>query len=162
MRLQTQFRIGFLLISFLLASFSMAEAAGGENAISTEIKTQQTIKTKPSKRKRWLKKYILKKIKKKSKDETIMQNARLSLFIGIFSLIFLVLGGVSSIWFFLAAAIAAIIGDILSIGTLLKIRKSENPKDHRISKLMARGGLILSLLTGLIPLILLGLVLATL
>jgi hypothetical protein len=62
----------------------------------------------------------------------------------------------------LLAALAAIVGDVFSIRTLRKIRNSEDGEDYHGSKILSIWGLVLSLLTGLIPLALLLLVILSL
>ncbi|NJN77675.1 MAG: hypothetical protein HC803_04545 [Saprospiraceae bacterium] len=62
----------------------------------------------------------------------------------------------------LFAAIAAIVGDIFSIRTLVRIRNSDDAANYRSSRVLAIFGLVLSLLTGLIPLLTLILVLLAL
>ena len=80
------------------------------------------------------------------------------LILGVFSLS--VSGGLSAA-VLLGAGVSAIFGDIFSIKTKRNIRKSQNPEQYRKEKNMSTWGLVLSLLTGLIPLGLLIYVLLT-
>lgn len=83
-----------------------------------------------------------------------------SLLIGIASILAWGLVSIGGGWAFLLIAALAIAGDVLSIMTLWKTRKEK--KDHRKARTMAWFGLILSLLTGLLPLLLFVIVLISL
>lgn len=96
----------------------------------------------------------------KSDDKNISKNAIAALIIGCLAFFCMVspLIGIG-LWIWFIAAILATIGDILAIKALRRIKNSENKEDYKLEKRLARVGLILSLLTGLIPLAMLILVL---
>ena len=84
----------------------------------------------------------------------------LSLILGILSIGGWGLVAFTNGWMLIFIAVCAIAGDVFSIMTLWNTR--QNRKENRTARRTAWWGLILSLLTGLAPLALLGLVLASL
>ncbi len=114
---------------------------------------------------KWTKKIekIFSKSRQKTTDEKIKKIGLLAFIVGVSSLLLLI---VATIYLapilFVFAGLAAIAGDILSIITLRRIKKSDDPRQHHLVKKLAISGLIFSLLTGVIPLVLLGLVLISL
>lgn len=110
--------------------------------------------------KKWLIKRLAKKIKKQLKDIdtedlSLIKKARLSLTFGLISFVLLFVGLIAP-WLWIVAALAAILGDVFSILTLRKTR--DNKKQYNRERKVATWGLVLSLLTGVIPLLLLLLV----
>lgn len=113
-------------------------------------------KKKPGVLKKWLVKRLTKKLQKqmdaKEKDPSLVSKAKTGLIMGIVSFSLLILGlGAPSL--FLLAGVAAILGDVFSIIVLSKTKgdKVRYKKQRR----QATWGLILSLLTGILPLSLL-------
>ncbi len=114
--------------------------------------------------KKWVIKRLAKKIAKQIKetdqqDLSITKKARLGLIFGIVSILLLFVG-LAALWLWLVAGVAAILGDIFSIIVLVKTK--ENKKLFKKERRMATWGLVLSLLTGIIPLSLLLLVVLSL
>jgi hypothetical protein len=82
-----------------------------------------------------------------------------SLVFGILSIGSWALLAVTNGWILLFIVVFALAGDVLSIMTLWNTRK--NKKENRTARGASWFGLVLSLLTGLAPLALLGLILAS-
>lgn len=161
MKLSNNYRIGLLVVFLFLVTFTNAEAAHYQTETRTKTDFQEVLKQKKATVKTAIFKVIPKKIKKTTEDDkSILNGSFISLAVGIASMLLLILGiaalSASGAGFFLIfAALAAIVGDIFSIRTLRKIKNSDDPENYRGSKKMAIAGLVMSLLTGLIPLILL-------
>jgi hypothetical protein len=169
MKLSNNYRIGLLVAFLFLAAFTTAEAAHYQTETQTKTNFRTVLKQKKAAAKMTIFKVIPKKIKKSNDDdESILNGGVIALAIGIASFLLLILavaaiaasGGTG--FLFLLAALAAIAGDIFAIRTLRKIGNSDDPENYRGSRRMAIIGLVLSLLTGLIPLALLVLILLTL
>lgn len=154
MKLQSFYLVSLLTFIFAFTTIS-AEAAIHKTPTQKEVLTKG--KKKP------MKIFFKKVFSKKgttAKDKTISKIATAAFIVGAASFFCLfaplILSVGTGIW--VAAAILAIIGDVLAITARRKIRKSDNSSDYGAEKTMATIGLILSLLTGLIPLALLFLV----
>lgn len=83
-----------------------------------------------------------------------------SLILGILSIGSWALLALTNGWILIAIVVFALAGDVLSIMTLWNTRT--NKKENRTARGMAWFGLVFSLLTGLAPLALLGIILASL
>ena len=168
MKLLNKYRIGLLTVFLFLVAFTNVKAAHYQTETRTKTDFQEVLKQKKAAVKTAIFKVSPKKIKKsKNDDNSILNGGVISLAVGIGSMLLLILGivalSVSGGGFVLLfAALAAIVGDFFAIRTLRKISNSDDPDSYRGSKRMAIIGLVLSLLTGLIPLALLVLVLLTL
>ncbi len=153
-----------LFISFLATAPSPIQAAHSstiqQGVFNEPIIAQKTINTqKKGLVKRWLEKHIIKKMQESSEGDAIKSSAKKGLIFGALSFGLLILGvsllgasGGLGGALLLGAGISAILGDIFSIKTRRSIRNSQNPEQYRKEKNKANWGLILSLLTGLIPL----------
>jgi|GEM_PF-4312834 glucan phosphoethanolaminetransferase (alkaline phosphatase superfamily) len=166
MKLRNYYQISLLILGFLLTSFSIAEAAHYQNGKSANVESSQLLKQKKVSVKLFLKSIFPKKAKKSNDDKSIRNGAIIAFAVGLFSFFLLIIGiallsasGGGIV--LLLAALAAIVGDVFSIRTLRKIRNSEDGEDYQSSKILSIFGLVLSLLTGLIPLALLILALLT-
>ena len=162
MKLAFKYKIGVLLLFFLVNSSIIMQAARGETAPNS-VELYETLK-KEKPQKGFLKKLIAKKSKRtSSKDKAISRGAIVALIAGaaaFFSLFAPLLLSVGlGIW--LLGALFAIIGDIAAIVTLKRIKKSKNPDEHGKSDTIALIGLVLALLAGVLPIILLLIALAT-
>jgi glucan phosphoethanolaminetransferase (alkaline phosphatase superfamily) len=166
LKLQNYYRISLLIIGFLLTTCSMVEAAQHSNVKPIKVENYQPLKRKKSSAKQFVKSLFPKKNKLSNDGNRIRNSGMIAFAIGLFSFLLLIFG--IALLFasgggivLLLAALAAIVGDIFSIRTLVKIRNSENPEDYQGSKILSIFGLVFSLLTGLIPLALLILALLT-
>jgi hypothetical protein len=122
------------------------------------VKIESTTLAKKSKGKGqlFLKKIFSKKYSKFTTDK-INRSGLIAFSVGLFSFALLTAGFVllsssGTVLIFLLAGITALLGDILSIRTLMKIRNSESDEDYMLSKSLSILGLVFSLSTGLIPL----------
>lgn len=106
-----------------------------------------------------VKKWIKKKAEQIQEAWPIKKWAILGFIIGAVSLLGWVLISVVGGWFLWVMFFGAIAGDIISIYVLLKTAKAK--KENKAARTWAIWGLILSLLTGLLPLALLILVLVS-
>lgn len=160
MKFKIPYLIGLLILVFTFNMAAIAEAAHYEKEVKS-VTISDKIKNKSVKVKSFFKQIFSKKSKSKSKDKTIRNTAIAALIIGAISLVCLILPVVLvsvGLWIWFVAALFAIIGDVLAIKALMKIKKSKNEEEYRNEKRLAKVGLVLSLLTGLIPLVFLVLV----
>ncbi len=152
----------FIIIGLLIFSTKI-EAKSFQ---SLERNTESTDFLKSIKDK-WTKKIKQRFVKKQyqNKGEKIKTGAKWAYFLGLGSLFLLGIGffliyllgymaTVSTICF-LIALIAAVVGGVWSIIILRKIKKSADSSEYNKSKNLAKSGLIFSLLTGLIPIVVL-------
>lgn len=162
----------FLLV--ILISGSLADPVHAVNTVPLSEVDVETIadsevigKVKKPKKmgflKKWLIKRAVKKIKKKiEKDPDFFDRqqdlAAISLGAGIISFLLLFAGLFNPI-IWIVAAILAIVGDVLSIGVLH--RTKDDKETYKRQRRMATWGLIFSLLTGVLPLALFVVFLAT-
>jgi hypothetical protein len=145
-----------LLCSFLFISISGYAVKPPADVTKESSSVVVHKKKKPGALKKWIIKRLTKKLQKqmdaKEKDPSLVSKAKTGLIMGIvsFSLLFI---GLTAPWLFLFAAVAAILGDVFSIIVLTKTKgdKARYKKQRR----KATWGLILSLLTGILPLALL-------
>ena len=94
----------------------------------------------------------VKKTFNRAVDASKIKNLGLAtLIVGIAALVSLFLG-IQTPALFLVAFALAIIGDILAATTLMRTRKEK--KEHKTARTIAWIGLVLSLLTGILPLVL--------
>lgn len=144
----------------MLSTISV-EAAHFEKPVKKQT-LRQTIKTKKKVVKSFfkkIKKTFSKKIKHKSTDDDFSKGATAAVIIGAISFFLLFLPFIIGVfWVWILAGILALTGDIIAIRTLSRIIKSGDIEAHKQERILAIIGLILSLLTGLIPLALLFLV----
>lgn len=162
MKLYFNSKVGILLLFLLLGSTSMMQAAHGKTAPST-VEFQKILKKEKPQR-GLLKKIIAKKNKRAaSKEKSISRPAITSIVAGGLALLCLfaplLISVGTGIW--LLGALFAIIGDIAAIVAFRRNKKSDNPTKKSKNETLATVGLVMSLLAGLIPLILLIIVLAT-
>lgn len=151
--------LGFLFVS---SQISAIHPINSDWVVENEVKKDEVDKKNGLERlfKTKVGKWILKKIGNQEPDaKFIMNMAMWALIIGIASLVSLFSFTVWA-YFWAIAFILAIIGDIISIRTLLLTRK--NKSVYRKARTLAWLGLIASLLTGLLPLALLIIVLISL
>ncbi len=153
-------KIKYFLIFFV---FNISIQSGNTtNPISIEAFQQFNISTETNTNIsvfKQLQNWVKKQYRKALDANNIKKLGLVSLIAGILSLIALFAISVGS-WVWVPAAILAIIGDILAIVTLLKTRNSK--KENKLARRLAIWGLITSLLTGFLPLLLLVLVLISL
>ncbi len=144
-----------LLFSFLFIA-PMAVQASISVSTQQEMNSPHALSPKKAARKgllkSWLEKRVVRKTDKVAADNQIKRTGNLSLLFGALSLlsygiIFLNFIGVGLV----LAALFALLGCILSIRTLFKIKKSEDKGQYRKAKKRAIWGLVLSLLTVLLP-----------
>lgn len=162
MKLYFNYKIGTLLLFFLLSSISTMQAAHGKTA-PNQVGIHQTLK-KPKPKNHFLKRLITKKNNRIATNrQSISRGAIIALIAGSIALCCLfapLLAAIGTGIWILGGALA-IVGDIFGIITLIKIKNTDNPRKYTREKTMAVTGLVLSLLVGIIPLALLVLVLLT-
>lgn len=123
------------------------------NETLTNEKKQRTFFSK-------IKKWVQNKIIGAYSSQTLKKMGTIALIIGILSVAGWAFVGAAGPWLIAVIAILAIIGDILSIMTLWNTRKEK--KEYRGTRRKAWIALILSLLTGILPLLALILLFASL
>ena len=154
-----------LFISIFAAALSPIHAAisNRQEVYSQPLVVQKTIKTqKQGVVTRWLEKRLIKKIQAATEADDIKSTAKTGLGSGALSFALFILSTIAAIsvsggmvvFAFLATAISSIIGAIFSIKAKRSIRKSQNPEQYRKEENKANWGLVLSLLTWFIPLVL--------
>ena len=150
-------KFSILTLLFILFSALSTQAAYHKNT-TTPVEIQKSWKKQFKQRKQTIKQKFQTLFTKSNNEKNISILALVSIILGALSVIGLVVGfiilliGSTSGLFLLFTGLVALLGDIFSIATLIKIRKSKDPKEHSRSKHLAIIGLILSLLTGLLPL----------
>ena len=154
-----------LFISIFAAALSPIHAtqSNRQEVYSQPLMAQKNIKTKKQGVViRWLEKRLIKKNQAATEADGIKSTAKTGLRSGVLSFALFILttiaafsggGSILVMLAFLGVAISAIIGAIFSIITRRSIRKSQNPEQYLKEKNKANWGLVLSLLTWLIPLV---------
>lgn len=135
-----------LCFSFLLNVTSVLTAAHHKTATPNEVTWQQKLQSKKEIAKNYFSKKGRNK-KGKTDDERISNGAIITILSGclVISAILFAVYLFSVIPLFVMFA-AAIVGSIFGIRTWRLIKKSENPKRYRVSKIMTLIGLIPSLI----------------
>ncbi|GLR17743.1 hypothetical protein [Portibacter lacus] len=154
----------YLLIAFISLTVSFQSSLLATNPISVEVYNQlsttsqeRSIKNHWQKAKTWL----VKKWFKTGAGISIEKLANAAIIIGSLSLVVLIVSIFAGLPYLILVGFGmALIGDILAIMLLQKTKHKKD--DFRKERRKAWFGLVFSLLTGLLPLALLGIVLALL
>lgn len=141
-----------LSFCFIMVATLSTQAAYYENPVTTP-KSQKKWEQKWKVKKQTVTEKLKKLFSKSSSDESIRPLATMALICGLLSIVGLFVGFFYSLTvIIILAGVLALLGDIFAIQALRRIRNSENPREYRGSRVAAIVGLVLSLLTGLIPL----------